>query len=511
MLKCYLSKIDLKDKRVRCIGVAVFFLLMAVGIRVCRQDYSDPQAFFDKYFMEDWFNPRYGKAWQKAMHIKEVEIKNLRLDAVDGMSAVCAEVRLIPEPGVVYIDTSFDPWNIKTTESWDNSLSGSRLDSDCYLRANVKIKRFKMDNGVFAPTEPVRDRDGIGYAVHGFCFLNHLQVYKKEDSVVMAKMLESLVEKIEEGANSNDRSVAELLLKNQTWTGYAYGNQFRFINDDALKTRLYNALEKVFVLSEWDKRERRDADSAKRVLCLAKTSVSTYEGLKSDLAALERMGQEGFALFQAIEKTNKSRKGDGEPAIWPTKHGKIKRSTKHGEVKQPKTGGIVQPSRLLRTRNVLDIKKSWETPYQTSKEYFSEILDMGNHQRQNWNPYINAEPGIVFDGSLVRWNVLVDDDDLMDTYRDEVPALISANLDCWKLFSALKDRERSIDKIIPINMCTKIGNSGIVIVYRSGRVKCLPENKVTLRNIYGDGIGKSWIGWVGKYYLTPKGYSQFQR
>lgn len=270
LAKFDLKKIDFKRKKTWAIGAGILILLV-LGIRGCKQDYSDPQAFFDKYFMEDWFNPRYGKDYQKAMHFKKLEIKNLRLDIVDGMSAVCAEVRLIPEPGVLYIDKYNKPWKVKTTESWDTSLSGERLDKD--LSASIKIKRLKMDNGVFAPTEPVRDRDGLGYAVQGFYSLEHLQVYNEKDSVAMAEMLKPLVEKVEAAVASKDASSAARIMREYIWTEYLSGNQFRFIYDNELKLRLYNAIEQAIIMTKWNKIKPRDYDKMVQILLLLKKSI----------------------------------------------------------------------------------------------------------------------------------------------------------------------------------------------------------------------------------------------
>ena len=218
-----------------------------------REDYSDPKTFFNKYFMEDWFNPRYGsESYKKAMRFKEVRVDNLRLDVSLGMTAVCADVRIIPEPGVVYINKKIKPWHILTTESWDMSLSGSKLDGDSYLRAEVTIRRVKLDNGVFVPAEPVRNCGGMNYAIHGFGFLDDLRVYKPSDSEIMTAMLRRTVEEVEKAASKKDETAARHGLDAYEWTEYSYGNQFRFIHDTTLKRRLYVALKKLIAIAGWD-------------------------------------------------------------------------------------------------------------------------------------------------------------------------------------------------------------------------------------------------------------------
>ena len=217
------------------------------------EDYSDPKAFFKKYFMEGWFYPRYGsESYKKAMRFKEVRVDNLRLDVSLGMTAVCADVRIIPEPGVVYIDKKIEPWHILTTEDWDTSLSGSKLDGDSYLRAEVTIRRVKLDNGVFVPAEPVRDRGGLNYAVQGFGSLEDLRVYKPSDSEIMAAMLRRTVEEVEKAASKKDEAAARHGLDAYVWTEYSCGNQFRFIHDTTLKRRLYVALKKLIAIAGWD-------------------------------------------------------------------------------------------------------------------------------------------------------------------------------------------------------------------------------------------------------------------
>ena len=275
----------MKIKNVAIAAVNGFAILaLSVLLPGCKEDYSDPKAFFDKYFMEDWFNPRYGgAAYQKAMRFKEVRVDNLRLEPSYGMTAVCADVRIIPEPGVIYINKRNKPWHVLTTESWDTSLSGSKLDGDSYLRASVIIRRVKLDNGVFVPSEKVRDRGGLNYAIHGFCFLEDLQVYKPSDSNAMAEMLKPLVEELEKVAGKKDERAARHELDAYVWTEYAHGNQFRFINDTAIKQRLYVALRKLIDIVGWNDRTVRDHKISKILRLLPKVEMPR-ERLKEALS-----------------------------------------------------------------------------------------------------------------------------------------------------------------------------------------------------------------------------------
>ena len=261
------------------------------------EDYSDPKAFFKKYFMEDWFNPRYGsESYKKAMRFKEIRVDNLRLDVSLGMSAVCADVRIIPEPGVVYINKRIEPWHILTTEGWDASLSGSKLDGNSYLRAEVTIRRVKLDNGVFVPAEPVRDRGGLNYAVQGFGFLDDLRVYKPSDSEIMTEMLRRTVEEVEKTAEKNDNTAARHGLDEYVWTEYSYGNQFRFIHDTTLKRRLYVALKKLIAIAGWnaEKVKHHKISNILRLLSRDVEKVKDIQGMSPREHLLQALREADF-------------------------------------------------------------------------------------------------------------------------------------------------------------------------------------------------------------------------
>lgn len=134
----------LKIFAMRCLGklVAVVFLFAISGCT--KKDYSDPKDFLAKYLNEIIREDIFSRRWLNAMELKGLEVENARLEPYYGMTAVCADLRLVRQSDkTVYMYSSSSsrlPGKILTKEEADERF-----------KAEAKIRRVKLDTGVFAP------------------------------------------------------------------------------------------------------------------------------------------------------------------------------------------------------------------------------------------------------------------------------------------------------------------------------------------------------------------------
>ena len=184
----------------------------------------------------------------------------------------------------------------------------------------------------------------------------------------------------------------------------------------------------------------------------------------------------GEILYKSIHQANIDREAAGLETLWPR-------------------------SRMCLSQDKADMSGRF---YNNSAAYFIVLFDLANVATANWRPYLDCDPkwAIGKAGSLPKsnpvslWSVALDINDKMD---DNVPVLISSNLDCAKLPLVWAGTENPDDKM-PITTHPLIGNHGVVIVTKGGKILKLPSSKVTLRNICGDGSFA-----MPKQYLTPDG------
>lgn len=184
----------------------------------------------------------------------------------------------------------------------------------------------------------------------------------------------------------------------------------------------------------------------------------------------------GEILYKSIRQANIDREAAGLETVWPK-------------------------SRKCLSQDKDDISGKF---YNNSVAYFFVLFDLANAATANWRPYLDCESkwAIGRVGSLPKsnpvslWSVALDINDEMD---DNVPVLISSNLDCARLPLVWKGKGNQDDKI-PITTHPLIGNHGVVIVTKGGKILKLPSSKVTLRNICGE---SSFA--LPQQYLTPGG------
>ena len=184
----------------------------------------------------------------------------------------------------------------------------------------------------------------------------------------------------------------------------------------------------------------------------------------------------GEMLYKSIRQANIEREATGLETLWPK-------------------------SRKYLSQDKDDISGKF---YNNSVAYFFVLFDLANAATANWRPYLECESkwAIGRVGSLPKsnpvslWSVALDINDEMD---DNVPVLISSNLDCAKLPLVWNGKGKPDDKI-PITTHPLIGNHGVVIVTKGGKILKLRSSKVTLRNICGESPFA-----LPKQYLTPDG------
>ena len=134
--------------------------------------------------------------------------------------------------------------------------------------------------------------------------------------------------------------------------------------------------------------------------------------------------------------------------------------------------------------------------FMDTRQYFKRLFDLPQPKA----PYLacDANLALINGNRDVLWNVMVDYD--AEKISDQAPLFVSANFDCSRFPVRWPVATLDADKVIPIGYSPIIGGDGIVIVTKGGKVIALPAEKVTLRNIYGDGRLK-----LPRQYLTPTG------
>lgn len=179
------------------------------------------------------------------------------------------------------------------------------------------------------------------------------------------------------------------------------------------------------------------------------------------------MALKGRALYVAIVKGNTEREAQGYESMWP-------KTTKNISWDKNDIAGMA---------------------FVNSKQYFNALFSLS----KSGKPYVNGGKDFAFnlDGQVL-WSVMLDHDET--NISDEAPLLISANFDCSKLPSRWPDVGVDADKVIPIGTCPIIGNTAVIIIQKGSGLVLLPADKVTLRNIYGEGRYALPQG-----YLTPSG------
>ena len=181
-----------------------------------------------------------------------------------------------------------------------------------------------------------------------------------------------------------------------------------------------------------------------------------------------KMSSNGRNLFTAVKRANVERETRGLPNLWPH---------------------ATEADGLSDEEEDIAGKK-----FQSATEYFKALFDIGGDR-----PYIDlhAEEYAMADGRPV-WCVARG---VSEEMPDGVPVMVSANFDCSRLPRRWTGSGPDADQKIAVGSIGKMGDYGIVVVYKGGIVKIIPDAEVTLRSI----LGNDPIPMLPASWLTPDG------
>ncbi len=131
--------------------------------------------------------------------------------------------------------------------------------------------------------------------------------------------------------------------------------------------------------------------------------------------------------------------------------------------------------------------------FQSASEYFKALFDIGGD-----SPYVDCSKDYAMLDGKSMWNVA---QGVMAEMADGTPIMVSANFDCSRLPRRWTGSGPDADQKIAVGSIGKMGDYGIVVVYKGGIVKIIPDAEVTLRSI----LGNDPIPMLPASWLTPDG------
>ena len=163
----------------------------------------------------------------------------------------------------------------------------------------------------------------------------------------------------------------------------------------------------------------------------------------------------GRNLFVAITQANTEREGAGLPSVWP------KSSEQVSEDKED-----------IASQNFAD-----------SAKYFEELFDIANYGKQEWQPYVSVDIGVLsgagvtpfsggssLNGQNVAWTVLKG---VADEIEDVIPVLVTRNASTEQLitsgtFTGTENQEVGIGKTNGGESDQPFGNKAFVLIRKGG-------------------------------------------
>ena len=145
-------------------------ILTCVG---CKEDYSDPKAFLQKYIVENEAKKFCSDARMRELRLSGIEMSNVRIGTQYGMSVVCATIRLVPESDEIVYASIEQDYGVPGMRGGIKILTKEERNS--FLSADVVVPRVKMDTGVYAPDNLERDHNYIS----GWGSVNTLAIANK--------------------------------------------------------------------------------------------------------------------------------------------------------------------------------------------------------------------------------------------------------------------------------------------------------------------------------------------
>lgn len=168
----------------------------------------------------------------------------------------------------------------------------------------------------------------------------------------------------------------------------------------------------------------------------------------------------GRNLFVCIAQSNIEREHVGFPDIWPRTAGSDLLSTNKDDI-----SGMA---------------------FESATDYFMALFDMKSYGKDEWAPYVSADPGLLKlskDDRFCDWIVAAN---VQDKFDDNIPVLISANVDPATLKTSYDGLDSS-----PIPLGSRVGRTDIpwgdkvvVVIRKGGSSQIIPKKDFTYDVLY---------------------------
>ena len=129
-------------------AMATIALFMCAG---CKEDYSDPKAFLQKWSVDREAKRYCSDARMKELRFSGIAMSDVRISTQYGMSVVCATMRFVPESDKIVYARIKPNFGLPGMRGGIEILTRESLDE--ILSADITVSRVKMDNGIYAPAD----------------------------------------------------------------------------------------------------------------------------------------------------------------------------------------------------------------------------------------------------------------------------------------------------------------------------------------------------------------------
>lgn len=168
----------------------------------------------------------------------------------------------------------------------------------------------------------------------------------------------------------------------------------------------------------------------------------------------------GRNLFVGIVQANVEREAAGLPDVWPRTSGSPLLSNDKHDV-----AGM---------------------PFRNASDYFKVLFDTESYGTSEWAPYLSVDMGVLKlskDGGVCDWIVAAN---VKDEFDDNIPVLISANVDPSTLKSSYDGYDSS-----PIPFGSEVGRTGIpwgdsavIVIRKGGSAEVIKKRYLTYDTLY---------------------------
>ncbi len=433
---------------------------MAAGVVGCKKTYKDPTAFLEKYLIEDFLNQKNPPAMVKALKLKGPELLDVRMGVKGVFNAAIGTVRYVPmSPDTVYV-MRYDHKG-KAYSPVDKVLSKAALDKE--LQNEVGVARVESDTGEFVPVDKV---SGSNVSYTSLDWLEILDV----DGI--AQGMRNVAAKVI-GMQKIDLDFSRAV---DAYAKYATNGQLDYVTDKEAIQRFTDAFVHIMDMAASNPNEFKYRIDKKRLFELGSIEPKLRKlggefkpsgAPQQKIPSVREAATLGRLVFQGITAGNVSRYAMGSPGLWPH---------------LSEDDGLSD-----------DAEDVAGKMFKTSTDYFKALIIQNGKSK---NPFVGLDPRCLnlsasSEALHCDWIVLAG---MTDEMHDDIPVLISANVDYSRLPFTTHVRKLANENI-PIGESAgrpgiAWGNDYVVVVRKSGRVEVIKASDFTASRLLGGSVAQ---------------------